>query len=86
MTSNDDYPKVGSMEELAKLSTIWQYVNGSGFDTGKPIKGEDGKSAYQIWLDNGGKGTEKDFLNSLKADVGDFQINSGGDLLYTEKE
>lgn len=29
-------------------------------------KGEDGKSAYQIWLDNGNSGTESDFLNWLK--------------------
>jgi hypothetical protein len=28
--------------------------------------GTDGKSAYQIWLDNGNEGTEKDFLESLK--------------------
>ena len=30
------------------------------------IKGADGKSAYQIWLDNGHTGTETDFLNWLK--------------------
>ena len=32
--------------------------------------GEDGKSAYQIWLDNGNSGTEQDFLNSLKGQDG----------------
>ena len=38
------------------------------------IKGEDGadgKSAYQIWLDNGNKGTQADFLNWLKGQKGD---------------
>ena len=30
------------------------------------LKGEDGKSAYQIWLDAGNKGTEEEFLESLK--------------------
>ena len=29
--------------------------------------GVDGKSAYQIWLELGNKGTEQDFINSLKA-------------------
>ena len=29
-------------------------------------RGEPGKSAYQIWLDNGNKGTIEDFLNSLR--------------------
>lgn len=33
-----------------------------------------GKSAYQIWLDAGNKGTEQDFLESLKGEKGD-----GGD-------
>lgn len=28
-----------------------------------------GKSAYEVWLAQGNKGTEQDFLNSLKADV-----------------
>lgn len=30
-----------------------------------------GKSAYQLWLDEGNKGTEKDFLTSLKGEKGD---------------
>lgn len=33
-------------------------------------KGADGKSAYQIWLDNGHSGTETDFLNWLKGTNG----------------
>lgn len=37
---------------------------GSG---GTAEKGNDGKSAYQIWLDAGNSGTEQDFINSLKA-------------------
>lgn len=32
--------------------------------------GVDGKSAYQIWLDEGNTGTEQDFLNSLKGENG----------------
>lgn len=37
-------------------------------------KGEDGtngKSAYEIWLENGNSGTEQDFLMSLKGNDGD---------------
>ena len=37
----------------------------------KGEKGEDGKSAYQIWLENGHTGTQGDFLNWLKGEKGD---------------
>ena len=30
------------------------------------IKGEDGRSAYQVWQDSGGVGSEADFINSLR--------------------
>ena len=35
----------------------------------------DGKSAYQIWLDNGNTGTETDFLNWLKGKDGKDGVN-----------
>ena len=41
--------------------------------------GADGKSAYDIWLENGNVGTEQDFLNSLKPDLtnlSDAQISA----------
>ena len=34
------------------------------------VTGADGKSAYQIWLEQGNKGTQQDFLNSLKGQDG----------------
>jgi hypothetical protein len=37
----------------------------------KPQDGEDGLSAYQIWLEEGNKGTVDDFLESLKGEDGD---------------
>lgn len=40
---------------------------GSGGTAEKGEKGNDGKSAYQTWLDLGNSGTEQDFINSLKA-------------------
>lgn len=33
------------------------------------LSGFNGKSAYQIWLDQGNTGTEQDFLNSLVPDL-----------------
>lgn len=33
--------------------------------------GKEGKSAYDIWLEQGNKGTEQDFLTSLKGERGD---------------
>jgi hypothetical protein len=40
------------------------------------ISAINGKSAYQIWLDNGNEGTEQDFLDSLK----------GNDYVLTEAD
>ena len=37
----------------------------------KGEKGDDGESAYQIWLDEGNVGTEQDFLDSLKGEKGE---------------
>jgi hypothetical protein len=36
------------------------------------VVGENGKSAYEIWLDNGNTGTEQDFLESLKGETQDL--------------
>lgn len=35
------------------------------------LSGKDGKSAYEIWLEQGNSGTEQDFLNSLKGEKGE---------------
>jgi len=37
---------------------------------GRTSGAEGGKSAYEIWLDNGHTGTEADFLNWLKNENG----------------
>lgn len=42
----------------------------NGVDTGICAKGNDGKSAYQIWLDNNHTGSEEDFLEWLKGQDG----------------
>ena len=43
------------------------------------IEGTDGRSAYQIWRDQGNIGTEDDFLDSLvgpKGDTGETSAKS----------
>ena len=54
-------PDVATQDELKKIELM-------PGPKGNP--GADGKSAYQIWLDNGHAGTETDFLNSLKGKDG----------------
>lgn len=49
-----------------------QTVNVDDVINGLGLPGIDGKSAYQIWLDNGHEGTEEDFLNWLKLDFEDL--------------
>lgn len=43
----------------------------------KGIDGQDGRSAYQIWLDNGYTGTEVDFLNWLSTNDETNSANDG---------
>ena len=40
------------------------------YDTDK-LKGTTGKSAYEIWLEQGNEGTEEDFIASLKGEQGE---------------
>ena len=55
-----------------------------------PADGTDGKSAYQLWLDQGNTGSVQDFVNSLKgvngADgkgVASVERNDAGELVLT---
>ena len=78
------------------IDCIWEFVqgcndtsSGDGCKGPKGDKGDPGNSAYQIFLYAGNKPTEADFLNSLKgkdAKVGNFRINSEGNLIYTAEE
>lgn len=67
------------IDKKADTTVLNNYVPKSQIDTLKGPKGDkgepgangaDGKSAYQIWLDTGNKGTETDFINSLKGSQG----------------
>ena len=53
---------------IGKIITISLSIQGK--DGANGTSGTDGKSAYQIWLEQGNTGTEQDYLNSLKGEDG----------------
>lgn len=60
-TFNAAYFEVVAGELTIKESALLQ---------GEPgLKGDDGKSAYQLWLDAGNEGTTEDYLNSISANA-----------------
>ena len=71
-----------TLKEKATIQDMTDYIDENKDD----LKGEEGKSAYQIWLDQGNTGTEQDFLDSLKGESG----NPGGgatlDYIYETEE
>ena len=54
---------------ILAMDYVEETVKGAGAIKGE--KGEDGKSAYEIWLGLGNTGSEQDFINSLKGEKGD---------------
>ncbi|MDO4720974.1 MAG: BppU family phage baseplate upper protein [Peptostreptococcaceae bacterium] len=63
--------------EIAKLKKViptdgeegqilMKTADGTAWQSVTALKGDPGKSAYDIWVDAGNQGTEYDFLNSLK--------------------
>ena len=56
--------------DLVTLALAKKYTEAAIAGVGA-IKGEDGKSAYQIAVENGFIGTESEWLESLKGDKGD---------------
>ena len=73
-----DVDKTGacsSFEELSNqpLTSVPFALYSPGSDTPGPQgdPGEEGMSAYEVWLDLGNTGTEQDFINSLKGPDGD---------------
>lgn len=47
-------------------------------------KGDPGDSAYEIWLQEGNRGTEADFLKSLKGDPGPQGLGIVSVQVFTE--
>ena len=67
----DAYIVQGDMYVWNEEEQDWVDVGDIQGPAGSPGKdGTNGKSAYQIWLDNGNVGTEEDYLNSLKGEDG----------------
>jgi hypothetical protein len=58
----------GSITEDKLSEEVREKLNQGG---GSGEKGEDGKSAYEIWLEQGNEGSEQDFLDSLKGEKGE---------------
>jgi len=50
---------------------IWSTASGGSWIDGGPVRGPEGKSAYQLWKDAGNSGTEAQFLASLKGTDGE---------------
>ena len=85
-----DVDKTGtcsSFEELSNqpLTSVPFALYSPGSDTPGPQgdPGEEGMSAYEVWLDLGNTGTEQDFINSLKGPDGDpGDPGADGDSAY----
>lgn len=94
-TLNLEITTVTDLEtELNGIITDLQYKLDTGYFKGEKgedgVDGQGGKSAYEIWLDEGNQGTEQDFLNSLKGEDGDcnfatFDIEDG-DLIMNKDD
>lgn len=62
--------KLAEKQDVLVSGTNIKTVNNTSLLGEGDITIADGKSAYQIWLDEGNTGTEADFLASLKGDTG----------------
>lgn len=71
----------GSITEEKLSEEVREKLNQGG---GSGEKGEDGKSAYDIWLEQGNEGSEQDFLDSLKGEKGE-QGEQGEKGAYGER-
>lgn len=62
--------KLGQKQETLVSGINIRTVKGTSLLGSGNIDVQDGKSAYQLWLDAGNAGTEADFLASLQGDTG----------------
>ncbi|MFR4807905.1 MAG: hypothetical protein ACLT9Y_02320, partial [Peptostreptococcus anaerobius] len=76
--------KVTAAEILKKLDTVEKRYNDILQDISEKAKGNDGKSAYEVWLEKQDDKTQSidDFLNSLKAKPPElnFVIDDAGNI------
>ncbi|HPQ35146.1 MAG TPA: phage tail protein [Tenuifilaceae bacterium] len=67
-TGGDDYSEIG-MVKLQSVPYALFAASGNEGPQGEP--GEDGLSAYEVWLNEGNTGSEADFIASLKGETGE---------------
>jgi uncharacterized protein (TIGR02145 family) len=85
-----DVDKTGSCSSFEELSNqpltsvpFALYSPGSDIPGPQGDPGEEGMSAYEVWLDLGNTGTEQDFIDSLKGPEGDpGDPGADGDSAY----
>lgn len=72
--------------EAGEIANLVRQSSGGSGEKGDP--GKNGKSAYEIAVDNGFEGTEQEWLNSLKGAKGDKgdKGNAGKDGFGTEAQ
>jgi hypothetical protein len=58
------------------LATLLCLTACESLNAGEPIQGAAGKSAYELWIDEGNSGSVQDFLDSLKGAQGDNGLNA----------
>ena len=80
---NNKIAEVTALEEDLEDKVQSGYFNGED--------GQDGKSAYEVWLDEGNFGTEEDFLESIKGEKGDcnfatFDIEDGNLIMNKDDD
>lgn len=72
LRSEDDRPSTGSPGDAYMIKGnlhVWQ-VNTNGWKNVGPIQGPQGKSAYELFVENGFQGTMQEWIESLKGSPG----------------
>lgn len=72
LTGEDELPTVGTPGDAYMIGGnlyVWQDDTGSWKNVG-PIQGPEGKSAYDLAVENGFEGTMEEWIESLKGEIG----------------
>lgn len=72
LTSEDELPAIGTPGDAYMIGGdlyVWQDDTGSWKNVG-PIQGPEGKSAYDLAVENGFEGTMEEWIESLKGEIG----------------
>ena len=61
-----NYTDLSNLTDIKNYSATKEIAIGLAIQGKDGYQGQDGKSAYDLWLEAGNEGTEEDYLNSLK--------------------